>query len=106
MAYKVFGIRDSEKEGWFKHNQDCPVCATARTEVETPLGLIIAEVSGDENYPGIWLSFKANSDDYERTIALFEVEARGSVALKVWKDERKGENWTYYFPVEQKNGDV
>lgn len=104
MAYKVTGIRDSEKEGWYRDNNDCPNCCTARTEVETPLGVIIADVSGDSDYPGIWLSFRAAGDDYERTIALLEAEAPDSVALKVWKDERKDESWTHYFPVEQKEG--
>jgi hypothetical protein len=103
MAYKVFGIKDSQKEGWYQRNKDHPECCTTRTEVETPLGIIVAEVSGDSDYPGVWLSFRANGDTYERTIALLEAESPESVALKVWTDERIREDWTHRFPVENKN---
>ena len=58
-----------------------------------------------EGYPGVWLSFRANGDDYERTVALLEAESAESVALKVWKDERTCEDWTHYFSVEKKADD-
>lgn len=101
MAYRVTGISDSEKEGWYKHNNDRQSCCTTRTEVDTPLGTIIAEVSGDEDYPGVWLSFRKNGENYVRTVALLEAESCDSVALKVWRDERENEDWTHYFAIEK-----
>lgn len=101
MAYRVTGIRDSEKEGWFKSNPENRIC-TSRTEVDTPLGTIIVDVSNDSDYPGVWLSFRENNETYERTVALFEAESPESVALKVWEDERINEDYTKYFSVAKK----
>lgn len=106
MAYRVRGIKDSEKEGWYKTNPDCPQCCTSRIEVDTPLGTIIAEVSSDQSYPGIWLSFASAKDlnddgtPWERTIALLEASSDQSVELKVWADKRQTEDYTDVFPVE------
>ena len=106
MAYRVQGIQNSEKEGWYKTNPDCPQCCTSRIEVDTPLGTIIAEVRGDSDYPGIWLSFASATDlnedgtPWERTIALLEASSEKSVELKIWENERVNEDWTHRFPVE------
>lgn len=102
MGYTVTGIRNSNQEGWFRTPETGdphPWSCTARIDVDTPLGTIIVEVSGDSAYPGVYLSFKEAGDSYERTVALLEAESEESVALKVWKDERESEDWTYRFPV-------
>ena len=102
MAYRVTGIRDSEKEGWYKHSPKWPTCFTSRTEVETPLGIIIVDVASDSDYPGVWLSFRENGEEYERTVALFEAESPERVALKVWEDEQDGGDWTQRFLVAER----
>lgn len=100
MAYRVTGIRDSEKEGWYNHSPEDRTCFTSRTEVETPLGVIIVEVASDQDYPGVWLSFRENGDSYERTVALLEAEAPDCVALKVWeRAQEDGEDWSVRYPV-------
>lgn len=96
--YRVSGIRDSEAEGWFKHNPDAPQSSTARIDLETALGTIIVEVSGDSMYPGIYLSFRENGKDYERTVALLEVPNNSHAALHVWEDPNK-DDWTYRMTV-------
>lgn len=92
--YKVSGIRDSAKEGWFKDSQ------TARIEVETPLGVIIAEVAGDREYPGIYLSFRRYGESYEQTAALLESNEPGNVRLLVWRDEKECDEYSHEFPIE------
>ena len=96
--YRVTGIRNSKTEGWFTPNCQTP-CATARIEINTPLGTIIAEVAGDSAYPGVYLSFRANGSQYEQTVALLEAERKDSIALKVWEDERKSDSYSHYFPI-------
>jgi len=96
----MFGISDSEKQGWFT-KESINGTHTARIEVGTPLGDIIAEVSGDSYYPGVFLSFRANGDTYERTIALMEASAPDTVDIKIWKDERVNEEYQHCFQVEK-----
>lgn len=102
MAYKIIGIKNSTKEGWYHSDSEHPECHTSRAEVETPLGTIIAEVSSDEAYPGVWLSFRINGDTYEKTVALLEAENDEMVALKVWSDEPSNDDWDHRFVVCQK----
>ena len=48
---------------------------TSRIAIETPLGLMFAELSGDSNYPGIYICIEQENKTYgkyERQLALVE----------------------------------
>jgi len=96
----MFGVSDSEKQGWVANTPDGNT-QTARIEVETPLGVIIAEVSPASDYPGIALSFRPYNDTFERTVALMEASSADTVDMKVWEDERLNEDWQHCIQIEK-----
>ena len=99
-SYAFQGISDSKEAGWFDDNGD-----TASLTVRTPVGKIIAKVSGDQSYPGLYIDFQQHgSAEYEQ-IALIDYtpdENGGSVKMRVWGNpnedetfEPDGESYTF-----------
>ena len=64
---------------------------TAKIEVLTPLGTLVAEPSTDPDYPGIWVSLR-NENGFELNMALVEYENfeedpnKGKWITRVWGD--------------------
>ena len=74
---------------------------TNRIEVQTPYGILFAEITGDSNYPGIYVCIQqenAVDGKYERQLALVEctpdIPENGEHTLRLlaW---RKDENEDY-----------
>ena len=71
-----------------------------RIEIKTPFGLLFAELSGDKNYPGIYLCIEqenAADGKYERQLALVEctpdMPDRGGHVLRLlaWRNDDNGD---------------
>lgn len=63
--YTVTGPRDSNREGWFGGDMR----QTARIELMTENGDIIAEVGGDSDFPEMWIGFRKKGTTFEQNIA-------------------------------------
>jgi len=103
--YRVSGIRDSSKEGWFQQNAKKQT-ETAKIEVETPLGTIIAEVCGASSFPGVFLDFLPKGADPADVIQVAMLDSSPSdgdaVSIRVWGDpgrdqefQADGESYTF-----------
>lgn len=95
-GYHSTGIKDSRKEGWYRTGEDGRV-ETSRLVVDTPVGKIIAEVAGDQSYPGIYLDFlPLHAESGEETqVALldFSPSDGNNVSIRVWGDPEKDETY-------------
>lgn len=72
---------------------------TDRLEVETPLGTLIASVSPDPNYPGIYIDLKRDGCPYEAAVALAECMPAedgkpGYIMCRTWGDAMQ-EDYTH-----------
>ena len=73
---------------------------TSRIELNTPFGILFAELSGDSNYPGIYINIEQEDADgkYERQLALVECTpdisepGKNTLRLLAW---RKDDNADY-----------
>ena len=84
-SYKVLGPTDSKRDGYFNSKTDGP--CTGRIELETPMGTLIAEVAGDQSYPGFCLSLRRPGKQWEQTVALLECPDDDMVVLHRWDDK-------------------
>ena len=90
-CYKVSGPRDSEKDGWFDH----ALRQTARIELMTSKGDIIADVGGDSDYPELYICYRERGKTFEQSIACIgtseyngfpgEAPEKG-VSVLIWAD--------------------
>ena len=94
-SYKVLGPTDSKRDGYMvdKRKDGDPVM-TGRIELETPMGTLIAEVAGGQNFPGLFLSLRRpnDPDKWEKPVALLECPANDVVMLHIWDSENDGDS--------------
>lgn len=90
-CYKVSGPRDSEKDGWYDQN----LSHTARIELMTKKGDIIAEVGGDRDYPELCICYRERGKTFEQSIACVGTDEYGGfpgkapekgVSVLIWAD--------------------
>lgn len=115
VRYRVEGIRDSEREGWFRATELAKdATQTAAIRITFPEGEIIAEVAGDSAYPGIFLTAKDRKTNQERTMAILErpetppvEECDGKMFLYIYGN-KDSDDWTerirVEFPSEEADG--
>ena len=93
-SYKVLGPTDSKRDGYMvdKRKDGDPVM-TGRIELETPMGTLIAEVAGNQDFPGLYLSLRRpdDPDRWEKTVALLECPDNDVVMLHLWNSEDDGD---------------
>jgi len=95
--YHSAGIKDSRKEGWYRKGRNGRI-ETSRLVVETPVGKIIAEVTCDSSYPGIYLDFlPLHAEPGEETqVALFDFSPSdgNALSIRVWGDPENDETYS------------
>ena len=73
---------------------------TNRIEIETPFGILFAELSGDSDYHGIYICLEHEDDingKYERQLALVECapdipnNGNHSLRLLAWRNDDNGD---------------
>lgn len=97
--YKLLGPKDSEKEGWFKDGGRMG-CDLGRIEMQVGENQrLMAEVSAEQDYPGIWLLCLAtdgNGEQYENTVAILEMHPQEGLCLRLFLNGPDGEQTAAY----------
>lgn len=76
----------------------CRDTQMTRLSVKTPLGDIVAEVSTDSSYPGVWVTLHREGESYVLTLALVEYTATETdleapaIITRVWADVEQEEH--------------
>lgn len=83
-SYKVLGPTDSKRDGYFVDNRKTGGPCTGRIELETPMGTLVAEVAGDQEFPGFYVSLRRPGDNWEQTVVLVECPDEDVVMVHRW----------------------